>query len=289
MKKQYFPIALATAVVLLCSQALLAQRMEPAEVIAKHRAAIGTQAALSAVKNQMIVADAQFTFKGAANVIAGKALVLSTSGKTLWGMNFASNDYPQDRFGFDGKNVKVARATASARSLIGEFLHNNRDILKEGLLGGALSASWPLLQEDLRKAKVKYDDAKTVDGRELIVLSYEPKGGADLSVKLFFDPTTFQHVRTEYNLVRSAAQGASVDSSAGQSGTIYKLTEEFSKFSKMGQLTLPASYRITYARTTTAATSTNQTTNRDAVWTFNVTDVGFNREIDDTSFNVEAK
>lgn len=289
MKKFYFSLLSVATVVLLLSNEHFSQRLDSADVIARHRSAIGTAAALASIKNQMIVADAQFTFKGAANVISGKSLLLSTSGKSLWGFNFASNDYPQDRFGFDGRSVKVGRATPSARSLIGEFLHNNRDILKEGLLGGALSASWPLLQEDLKKARVKYDESRTLDNREVIVLTYEPKGGSDLTIRLFFDGKTFQHIRSEYNLVRNAAQGANVDSSAGQSGTIYKLTEEFSNFATMGQLTLPRSYKITYARTITAPVSTGQTTNRDAVWSFAVTDFGFNREIDESSFNVDAK
>lgn len=266
-----------------------AQKLEASDVIAKHKAAIGPGAALDSVKNQLIMANAQFTFKGGANVITGKALVLSTSDKTLWGMNFASNDYPQDRFGFDGKSVRVGKATPTSRSLVGDFLMNNTAIIREGLLGGALSAAWPLLREDVRKAKVKYDGTRSVDGRDVVVLSYEPRSASDLSIKLFFDAKTFRHTRTEYTLVRNAGQGPTVDSSAGQSGTTYKLIEEFAGFKKMGRLILPAEYTMTYSRSTAAATTTAQTTNRDAVWTFSVTDVGFNREIDDNSFNIDAK
>ena len=282
-------IVAAICITAFSSLAVLAQKAELTDVIAKHKASVGTPAELAAVKNQLIVSDAQFTFKGSTVVVAGKGLILSTGDRSLWAMNFTSNDYPQDRFGFDGKSVKVGKATPNAKSLIGDFLENNRVILKDGLLGGTLSASWPLFNSNLRGAKIRPDGTKTINGKETIVLTYEPKGSSDLSIKLFFDADTSQHVRTEYLLLRAAGQGSNVDNSASQSGTIFRLTEEFSDYAKMGDLLLPSLYKITYSRTTTAGTATSQTTNRDAEWTFKVTDIGFNRELDAGSFSIDQK
>ena len=222
-------------------------------------------------------------------MIAGKFLLLSTNERSLFGMNFTSNDYPQDRFGYDGRNVRVGKATPNARSLIGDFLNNNPIILREGLLGGVLSASWPLLDPKFRGAKLKFQGTKTIDGLDLIVLSYEPKGGSDLNIRLFFEPRTYRHLRTEYTLFRAAAQGPNVDSSAGQSGTTYRLTEEFSNFAKMGELQLPAAYKITYSRSSAASALTAGNANRDAEWTFKVTDFGINRELDPGSFEISDK
>lgn len=283
-----FIVAVVMATIVF-STAVNAQKVDPADLITKHKASVGTLPALSAVKNQLIVSDAQFTFKGSTVVVAGKGLILSTGDRSLWAMNFTSNDYPQDRFGFDGKSVKVGKATPSARSLIGDFLENNRVILKEGLLGGTLSASWPLFNSNLRGARLRPDGTKTINGKETVVLSYEPKGSSDLSIKLYFDSDTSQHVRTEYLLLRAAAQGSNVDNSAGQSGTIFRLTEDFSDYAKMGDLLLPSLYKITFSRTTTAGTATSRSTNRDAEWTFKVTDVGFNRELEAGSFNIDQK
>jgi len=265
-----------------------AQKEGAADVIAKHRASIGTASALAAVKNQLVLSNAQFTLKGSAAVIGGKALVLSTSDKSLWGMNFNSNEYPQDRFGFDGKAI-VGKATPSARSLLGDFLYSNRVILSEGLIGGTLSASWPLLNSGLRKAKIRHEGAKTINGIETVILSYSPKGGSDLVIRLYFDAKTYRHIRTEYTLARAAVQGSNIDNSAGQSGSIQRLVENFSSFTKMGELVLPGSHKMTYSRTGTASLATTQSANRDAEWTFTVTDIGFNRELDENSFNVEAK
>lgn len=279
----------ATYITLAASFGVFAQKMEPAEIAARHRASIGSPSALAAVKNQIILSEARFTFKGSTNLIAGKFVLLTTHEKSLFGMNFTSNDYPQDRFGFDGRNVRVGKATPSSRSLIGDFLDKNRSILRDGLLGGTLSASWALLDENLRGAKLKNQGTRSIDGKEAIILSYEPKGSSDVSIKLFFDSKSFDHIRTEYTLVRAAAQGSNIDNSAGQSGAVFRIVEDFSKFTRMGDLKLPASYKITYSRSGTADVATQSTTNRDAEWSFSVTDFGINRELDAGAFEIEAR
>jgi hypothetical protein len=136
---------------------------------------------------------------------------------------------------------------------------------------------------------LKFQGTKTIDGKALLVLSYEPKGGSDVNIKLFFEPRTFRHIRTEYVLLTAAAQGPDIDSSAAQSGTTYRLIEEFSNFARMGELQLPSSYRITYSRNSAAGTATSRTGNRDAEWTFKVTDYGINRELDAGSFEISDK
>lgn len=266
-----------------------AQKLDVTEIVAKHRASIGAPDAVGAVKNQMIVTDAKFTYRGMTQTIAGKALFLSAGDKSLVGMEFASNDYPRDRFGYDGKSVKIGRATPNTRSLLGVFLYDNREILKEGLLGGTLTSAWPLLRDGFNNAKVKLDGTKTIDGVETYALSFAPKASSGLDIKIYIDAKTFRHVRTEYVLIRNAAQGTSVDSSAGQSGATYRLVEDFSNYSKMGQLNLPREYKVLYARSGTAPAATVQSTNRDAMWSFVVTDIGFNRELDANSFDIDAK
>lgn len=277
---------LALSAFLIAPVAGLAQKLDPNEVITKHIASIGPKDKLSSLKNQIVLGNMQFTFVGAAAVAEGKALIMSSGEKSLWGMNFNTNDYPQDRFAYDGKQVKIGRATTTNRSLLGEFLYNNRELLKGGLLGGALSTSWALLNPN-RKAMIEYEGRKAVNGVDTIVLAYTPSSGGDINIKLYFDPKTYRHVRSEYTVLRAAAQGATVDNSAGQSGTVFRLVEDFSDFKKMGDLNLPATYRITYSQTGTASITTQLRSNRDAQWTLNVTDFGANREIDENSFNVD--
>jgi hypothetical protein len=278
--------------ILLLSTAMISQAQElTAEtVIAKHLESIGPKDKLAVIKNQMIFTDARFRFLGGTNILIGKALILSEGQKNLWGMNFNSNDYPMDRFGFDGKEVKVGRPSpGSPRSLIGDFIYSNRALLRDGLLGGTLSSSWALLSSD-RKAKASVDGKKTIDGKSLIGLSYSPKGAGEVTIKMYFDEKTFRHLRTEYTVVRNASIGTGgVDSSASQSSTTYRIYEDFSDFTKMGDLTLPKTYKITYARTgTDAVIAARQQVNRDAEWTFTVTNVNFNQELDAGSFNIDG-
>ena len=103
-----------------------AQDMTVEQLIARHRDSIGTKEALAAVKNQMVVSDVRCIFSGSTAVLNGKGLILSEGDKNFWGMSFNSNDYPQERFGFDGKDLRVARTTPSAgRSPLGDFLYSN--------------------------------------------------------------------------------------------------------------------------------------------------------------------
>jgi hypothetical protein len=154
--------------------------------------------------------------------------------------------------------------------------------MKEGLLGGVLSLGWPLLDIEKRNPSLKYNRAK-VDGRELHVIDYNPKGGMNnMKVKLFFEPDTFRHVRTEYMLKvqgeqalqagQTVTRGVIPGAQSGQrDGTItrdagiqdqiansyYRLVEKFDNFkevkfkdskgSETGSLILPHSYAIEYS------------------------------------------
>jgi hypothetical protein len=140
-----------------------------------------------------------------------------------------------------------------------------------------------LLDIEKRNPSLKYTSAK-VDGRELHEIDYTPKGGMNnIRVKLFFEPGTFRHVRTEYMLRVQGEQalqaGQTVTrgvptspNSAGQrSGPItreagiqdqvgysyYQLVEKFDNFKEVkfkdpkgnetGSLILPYSYNLEYS------------------------------------------
>ena len=266
-----------------------AQKMTAEEVVAKHLESIGTTENRAAVKNQLIFNDVEFRQKGAITFINGKGLILSSGEKNLWGMNFNSNEYPQDQFGYNGKDTKVAYAKPGARSIIGDFIFSYTSLLKEGLLGGTLSSSWALLNNDAKKSKFSYEGTKTIDEKETHVLGFSPKGGSDLSIKMYFDKQTFQHVRTEYNRIIAAVPTANVDGSGKQSPERYRLVEDFSKYIKMGNLTLPSFYKLSYSYSNSAAVNVAGKSNREVEWTFNVTNYSFNQQIDETSFNINTK
>jgi len=109
-------------------------------------------------------------------------------------------DYPREYFAYDGTDVEVSTISPGQRSPLGDFIFRYKGVMKEGLLGGVWSLGWPLLDIEKRNPSVKYVSAK-IDGRELHEIDYTPQGGMNnIRVKLFFEPDTFHHVRTEYTL-----------------------------------------------------------------------------------------
>lgn len=270
--------------------AAFGQKLTPDELIAKHLESIGTKEKRASVKNQLIVSDLQFTVQGSALPVRGRAVIVSAGDRNLWGMSLTSNDYPQDKFGFDGKNVRAGFTRPGVRSTLGGFILSYKELLREGLLGGTLSSSWSLLDTSIRNPKLSYDGTKKTDGAETHVLSYLPRGGSDLSIKMFFDAKTFRHVRTEYIRVISARQGASIDASAGQRPDYYRLTEEFSEFQNVGGLTIPKKYNLRYSYSGGGGGSLAiaQQGGRELEWAFNVTNFSLNQQLEQNVFDIEG-
>ena len=274
----------AVALHLLVAAAAFAQKLTPVEIVAKHLDSIGTKDKRAAVKNQLVMADLEFRAKGSAVPAAGKALMLSEGEKNLWGMNLNSNDYPLDRFVYDGRETEVGFTRPGQRSALGGFLLSYREILREGLLGGTLLGSWALLHTDTKTPKLATDGTKKIDGRETLVLSYLPRKGSDLNIRLFFDAANFRHVRTEYTRVIDARQGSGVDSSAGMRPLYYRLTEEFANFQNVNGLQIPKTYKIQYSNTGTASTPA-----RELEWTMTVTNFSLNQQLEANSFAIETE
>jgi tellurite resistance-related uncharacterized protein len=289
MKHLKLSIPFVLTVIFLSSMPIFAQKMNPEEIIAKHLDSIGTIEKRSVIKNQMVLGDAKFAAKGNGLSASGKIVIFSANNKSLWGMNFNSNEYPVDRYSYDGKNTKIGYIRPGVRSTLGGFILSYTELLREGLLGGTLTSSWVLLNNESGKAKLSFDGTKEISEKEVYVLSYSPKKGSDLSIKMYFDKQTYQHVRTEYNRVISARQGATIDTSAGQGQESYQLIEKFSDFKKAGDLTLPTKYTISYEFTTNALIRSRENTTRQLEWTFNISDFSYNQQLDDTTFDIDAK
>lgn len=289
MKKLKLPALFVLIVIFLFANSMFAQKMNPEDIIAKHLDSIGTKEKRSAVKNQLILGDVEFTAKGSAVPVNGKIVIFSAGEKSVWGMNLNSNDYPLDRFGYNGKDTRVGYIRPGVRSVLGGFILSYTELLKEGMLGGTLTSAWSLLDTGLRKPKMNYEGTKKVDDKETYVLSYSPKGASDLSVKMYFDAKNYRHIRTEYNRVISARQGSTIDNSAGQGDDRYRLTEDFSDFKKAGDLTLPTVYRVSYDSSSSASIRSAQNSDRHLEWKFTVTDFSYNQKSDENTFDIDAK
>lgn len=269
--------------------AVNAQKISALELIAKHLESIGTKEKRNELKNRFLFTDVQMVIKGTPTQLNGRGLVLSEGEKNLWGINFASNDYPQERFGFDGKDTKVGFSRPGTRSTLGGFIYSYPELLDQSILGGGLLSSWALSDANIKNAKVSTDGTKKIDGKETYVLSYMPKGGSDLTIKMYFDQKNFRHLRTEYNRVVAARQGGGIDNSAGQSADRYRLIENFSNYEDMGGLMLPRTYKLSYAYTGSSSVQLAANANRELEFTFTITKFAYNQKIDNTTFDLSGK
>lgn len=259
--------------------------LAPEEVVAAHLKSIGTPELLASIKNRGVSGKASVEFvQGGVGALAGQCMVISSGRNLSIILKYGGVEYPREYFAFDGTDVEVATITPGQRSPLGDFIFRYKGVMKEGLLGGVWSLGWPLLDIETRNPSLKYVSAK-VDGRALHEIDYNPKGGMNnIKIKLFFEPDTFRHVRTEYMLkvqgeqplqsgqtvTRGVINSANV--SGGQRGgpatrdagiqdqiaySYYRLVEKFDNFMEVktkdskggetGSLTLPHRYALEYS------------------------------------------
>jgi hypothetical protein len=267
------------------------------EVIAKHLESLGDAAARASARRRVAVGTSRAIFRGSGgNLQADGGVVLaSDNSKSLLGMKFDIAEYTGEKFGFDGKKFTVGYVTPGKRTTLGSFLLSNGNIFKEGLVGGTLSSAWPLLDLAVRGAKLKLEGTEKIGDISAYKLSYTPRNGSDLSIALYFDTKTYQHVRTQYERMQSApigsgggiastttAEAKKIDAQAGNRGARFKLIEDFSDYKLEGKLNLPHAYTIQLEIQAATSSVKNK-------WEMTLQQFAFNQEIDDKEFNVEGK
>src|SRR6267142_808874 len=244
-------VTMLVALVVLC---LLAQhssatdKIKPEDLVAKHLESIGTAAARASVTTRIIAGTSQVIFRTPPpGQATGRAVMASEGNKSLVGMSFPSPVYPREELGFNGNSFIAAYSTPGNRSSLGSFLMTHDLIFKQGLMGGTLSSAWPLLDLNARSPQLEYAGTRRIDDRTLHELKYQPHGGSDLQIRLFFDQENFRHVRTDYDRVIAASIGSRASVNVQEREIRYKMVEEFSDFRKEDELTLPHTYKIKLA------------------------------------------
>jgi len=249
------------------------------EVVAKHLASIGSTEDIAAAHTRVATGatQARLRLTNTAVELSGPAQLASDGDKFLLAMVFQSNNYPHEKASFDGENQVIGVLTQGGRSPLGNFLSSQPSLMKHGLIGGVLSSAWPLYNLAKRNAKLSYSGMDKIDGKPVHRLKYVPRNTGDLIINLYFDATTFQHVRSQYEYVVSARQGGVAEASASQRDTRYKLVEEFTDFQATGKLMLPHTYTIDLTIEAPNRTQTMQ-------WTINLQQFAFNETIDPKVF-----
>jgi hypothetical protein len=258
------------------------EKIKPADVVARHLESIGSAPARDSVKTRIIVGTSQVIFRTEPSGQAiGRAVLASEGSKQLLGMSFPTPVYPREQLGFNGNTFVAAFVTPGVRSVLGNFLMTNDVIFKQGLMGGTLSSTWPLLDVGSRNPQLEYVGTRKIDDQSLHELRYRPRGGSDLEITLFFDQENYRHVRTEYKRVVPAQMDTRSYTNIQTRESRYKMTEDFSLFKKEGELTLPHIYTIKLSVDTQGGTFLGE-------WTLKLSQFTFNEKIDPSSFSISA-
>jgi hypothetical protein len=276
---------IAVALLLLCplcgTKQTQAQKLKVEEIVAKHLEALGGAETLHSVTTRIESGTVVATFKTPTTAeLGGRAVLASDGQKNVLAMIFenSTSNYPHEKVGYDGRDVSGSYVRPGIRSTLGDFLLTHKNIVKQGIFGGSLSQAWTLLDPD-RKIKIEAGGSKKIGDRQAYVLKCYPSG-SDLKVTMYFDAESFQHVRTEYERSVVAQMGSNPETSASQSETRYKLTEDFSDFKKEGGLTLPHGYKIQLE-------ILGRNGSFRAFWELTLSQFQFNQKIDPTTFDVD--
>lgn len=276
---------LKTAVCLVLTSSLLwAADVKPEEVIAKHLESIGSAQARKNLRSRAVVGGATYrVLVGGTGAADGKFQLASEGSKSDFLFKINANGFLGEQFICDGNKTSVAGTYPDKhRSEFGIFVLDEDVLLREDLLGGVWSSGWPLLDLDARKATIRSEGVKKVDGHDLIAIRYQPKKHTDLDVMLYFDPQTYRHVLSTYRATISSSIGLHGDkSSKQQQETRYSLEERFSDFQTLDGLTLPTHYDLRY----TAELSNGFT--KTVEWEVRATDILNNQAIDPRAFEVK--
>jgi hypothetical protein len=278
--------------------------LTPEKLVAEHIKSLGGADLLSAVHTHAFVgsSDVDFIQGMSGSIKGGSAMIAADGKKTAIVLKFGSVDYPQEYFSFNGEDVSVGYIAPGQRSPLADFIFRFPGIMKKGFLGGTLSLGWPLLDKDGDFGKLKFSVEK-VEGKELYQLEWPKSTLGNVRIRMFFEPETFRHVRTEYDVrikgdvsVQSESQYlGSMGETSEDSDTpgfsnimrkdmlpdsIYRLVEKFEDYKKVSGMMLPHKYSLEYSLE-------GQGHSFIGNWTINATKFVFNNKLDPKIFEAQ--
>ncbi len=220
-----------------------AEKMTSAELVAKHLMAIGTEDARQKDESRVLEGITAVKFvNGGHGVLQGTAKLYSRPDAMRFTSELGALAYPGEDFLKVGEKTSIGLISPGTRSALGNFLFFNSEVLREGLVGGVMSAAWPLAQLEARGAKLTMHGTRNIDGKQVYEVLYVPRNAnSDLDILLYFDTQTFQHVRTKYHLKLHGYAGR-----LGTSDTEANVEERFSDFRQVEGVTIPLRWMIHY-------------------------------------------
>lgn len=273
-------LAVFIAAMLLCVTAFAQkEKLSVEDLVKRHQASIGTLEAIAAAKSRVLVGRGMLTSKlGYNGRLVGPAQFASDGDKLLLAVVFNNNDYRYEKLAFDGRDISFGRPDGNLTKL-GEYVKSQPAIVKQGLFGGVLSASWPLLPGNQKKTKIEFAGSESIGGQDLYKVRVRPSGG-DARVSIYFEPDTFHHVLTVYQYtIEPHLISSDSTANARAKASYFTLSEKFSNFKKVGDLVIPLGYEIDLSNQ--LQDSTEQLT-----WTIAFTQAFYNEPLEAAVFKV---
>ncbi len=257
-------------------------KLKPEALVARHLEALGNAEARAAATTRVVSGAVNLTSRlGGTGNMAGQAMMASLGVKFRFGTRFNSPHYPGDDMAFNGKRLMTGFLTEGQRSNLILFLNSQEMILRDGLIGGALSTAWPLLRVEQMKAPLSYRGLKKIDGRQMHELLYRPpKSSGDLRVAMYFDAESFRHLRTQYEYEIGARLGIGANESSRQTESRYQLIESFDDFRVVDGLTLPHKYKLQLSIQTQSSSLLSD-------WVFTFSRMTHKQKIEDDVFEIK--
>ncbi|MFZ0428331.1 MAG: hypothetical protein WAO20_09455 [Acidobacteriota bacterium] len=252
------------------------------ELIEKHLASIASPDRLAerhsfALKGQVIF---RITIGGSGGS-GGMAQIVSKDKAYNILFKFDSTAYQGEHFVTDGKKARALYSVTNQRNPMAEFLQSQRGLLTEGLFGGTLTTAWALLDVPGRKPRLKYRGIQEVDGRQLYELDYRVRhGNTDSKNRLYFEPETFRHVLSIYEVTIPAPMGANPTDSSRQRTSRFTLEERFAYFREFDGFTVPAAWTVEFSQLTGSGNLTMQ-------WESRFTQSAVNMQVPPNLFQVD--
>lgn len=240
-------LAVLLALVAMLAVSAAKDELQVGDLVKQHLNSIGTEQARAAAKTRVAEGTVRFRIlSGGTGDQEGKQVFISEGRKLVTLLKLPNPSYRGERFVSDGKKTVIGNMRPGVYSNLGRFVEVHDEVLTEGLWGGTLSTGWALTNPEDRHAKLHYDGLKTVNGRALHRVSYKPSKRTDLEIELYFEPETFRHVMTTYELNVNPQLAGSEQENVQQQFTHYRLEERFSDFKQTDNLWLPGRWIVQF-------------------------------------------
>ncbi len=268
------------SILLVAVSSALAQKMDPEQIFQKNLESVASAEKRAALKNLTALAEVKYSVgPNHKEVFNGPAVIVTEGSKMALAFSLPFQDYPQEKFSYDDKALRIGFALPGFRSLLGEFLHTYEEIVKVHSLASPFRRLFLAEDATSRTEKFSFEGVRKLDGREVFVISLAPRAGSGLSTRFYYDKETFRHLRTEFTRTVGATIGTRGEVPEHTSDTRQEMIEEFSDFKTENGVTLPRKYKLS------VTVETGQVT-RDVLYVFSLKKIFLNQPLDPATFNI---